>query len=245
MKLATPVEEIADGSTGQSSTGGRWFRFSFDGREGTIVLNGLETVMDRAWRRDHPERAEEKLDRPAYGQRLAAALLEMARDALAGRSADDSSADDAADAADGPDGPTPDGPPPTTPKRGKPVRAVPEIIIVIGYEKMFRDAEAAGICTTIDGVPLPVDVVRKMLVDAKIYPLVLGGDGEVLDFGRSRRFFSTAQKKAAAAATCPAASPTATAPSATPTTTTAPRTAKADPPTSPTKYPPARNATTN
>jgi len=72
LRLATPVEEIADGSTGQSSTGGRWFRFSFDGREGTIVLNGLETVMDRAWRRDHPERAEEKLDRPPYGQRLAA-----------------------------------------------------------------------------------------------------------------------------------------------------------------------------
>ena len=26
----------------------------------------------------------------------------------------------------------------------------------------------------------------------------MGGDGEILDFGRSRRFFSTAQKKAAA-----------------------------------------------
>jgi hypothetical protein len=75
---------------------------------------------------------------------------------------------------------------------------VPEIIIVIGYEKMYGDAEAAGICTTIDGVPLPVDVVRKMLVDAKIYPIVLGGDGEILDFGRSRRYFTTAQKMAAA-----------------------------------------------
>jgi len=94
-------------------------------------------------------------------------------------------------------GPGPDGPPPS-PKRGKAIRAVPEIIIVIGYEKMYGDAEAAGICTTIDGVPLPVDVVRKMLVDANIYPLVLGGDGEVLDFGRSRRFFSAAQRKAAA-----------------------------------------------
>jgi HNH endonuclease len=38
-----------------------------------------------------------------------------------------------------------------------------------------------------------------MLVDANIYPLVVDGDGEVLDFGRSRRFFSTAQRKAAAA----------------------------------------------
>jgi hypothetical protein len=71
-------------------------------------------------------------------------------------------------------------------------------MIVITKEKMFDDAEAAGICTTIDGVPLPVETVRKLLVDAKIYPVVLGGDGEILDFGRSRRYFTTAQKKAAA-----------------------------------------------
>jgi len=199
LQMATPVDETADGATDVSSSGGRWFRFSFGAVEGTIVLNGLETVMDRAWRRDHPERAEEKLDRPSYGQRLAGALLEMARDALAGRSADDPTDDeptDDTDAAASPDGP--ERPPPPEPKRGKAIPARPSLIIVIGYEKMYGDAEAAGICTTIDGVPLPVDVVRKMLVDANIYPLVLGGDGEVLDFGRSRRFFSAAQRKAAA-----------------------------------------------
>src|SRR5207248_1539449 len=99
-----------------------------------------------------------------------------------------------------PDTPTPDGPAPQgqAPAAGRPVRALPEIIIVITYDKMFADADAAGICTTIDGVPLPVATVRQLLVDAKIYPLVLGGDGEILDFGRSRRFFSAAQKKATA-----------------------------------------------
>ena len=132
------------------------------------------------------------------GRGLAAALLEMARDALAGQTpttgAPPTGTDDDASAANG------DAPPTSPP--AKPavnvVRAQPEIIIVITYDKLFRDAQAAGICTTIDGVALPVETVRKLLVDAKIYPIVLGGDGEVLDFGRSRRFFNTAQKSAAA-----------------------------------------------
>ena len=62
QRAALPVEEVGDASTGIGSSGGRWFRFGYDGHEGTIVLNGLEAVMDRAWRRDHPERADEKLD---------------------------------------------------------------------------------------------------------------------------------------------------------------------------------------
>jgi hypothetical protein len=60
QRVARPVTETADASTGISKTGGRWFRFSFDGHEGTIVLNGLEAVMDRQWRAAHPERADEK-----------------------------------------------------------------------------------------------------------------------------------------------------------------------------------------
>ena len=144
--------------------------------------------MDRQWRAAHPDRADEKLERPPYGQRLAAAFLEMCRDALAGQPADPSTT-----TADG----APDGDAAPAPTKA-PQRAEPEIMIVITKEKMFDDAEAAGICTTIDGVPLPVEMVRKLLVDAKIYPVVLGGDGEILDFGRARRFFTSAQKKAAA-----------------------------------------------
>jgi hypothetical protein len=193
QRVARPVAEVAEGSTGTTKTGGRWFQFRFDGLEGTVVLNGLEAVMDRAWRRDHPDRAEEKLDRPNYSQRLAAALLEMALAANAGHTAPIDHAD--GDAADG-DAPG-DGTAPV-PVVKVPPRPQADVMVVITKEKMFDDAEAAGICTTIDGVPLPVETVRKLLVDAKIYPVVLGGDGEVLDFGRGRRFFSSAQKKAAA-----------------------------------------------
>jgi hypothetical protein len=54
QREAIPVTEVGDGSTGITNTGGRWFRFRYDGLDGTIVLNGLEATMDRAWRRDHP-----------------------------------------------------------------------------------------------------------------------------------------------------------------------------------------------
>jgi hypothetical protein len=213
QREAIPVEVVGDSSTGTNmGTGGRWFRFGYDGHEGTIVLNGLERAMDRAWRRDHPERAEEKLDRPLYGQRMAAALLEMARREMAGYTGhrppsgqplDGDTADGDTTDVDTTDVDTTDAAPAASgiPAGWTPGKAIPAevaIMIVISYEKMYGDAEAAGICTTIDGVPLPVETVRKLLVDAKIYPVVLGGDGEILDFGRSRRFFSAAQKNAAA-----------------------------------------------
>ena len=44
------MEETADASTGTSDRGGRWFRFGYNAHEGTIVLNGLEAVIDQQWR---------------------------------------------------------------------------------------------------------------------------------------------------------------------------------------------------
>ncbi|MFT4124288.1 MAG: DUF222 domain-containing protein [Microbacteriaceae bacterium] len=53
----------------------------------------------------------------------------------------------------------------------------------------------------IAGVDEPVcaRTVRRLAAEAEIIPIVLGGDGEVLDAGRSRRFFSRAQHRAMAA----------------------------------------------
>jgi hypothetical protein len=51
---------------------------------------------------------------------------------------------------------------------------------------------------TIDGVNQPVSAgtVRRMAADAQVIPCVLGGDSEILDWGRARRLFSVAQKLA-------------------------------------------------
>ncbi|KRA25689.1 hypothetical protein ASD65_15610 [Microbacterium sp. Root61] len=51
---------------------------------------------------------------------------------------------------------------------------------------------------TIDGVAAPVSAAtaRRMAAGGGVIPCVLGGDSEVLDFGRTRRLFSAAQRLA-------------------------------------------------
>ncbi|MEG9249012.1 DUF222 domain-containing protein [Arthrobacter sp. Soc17.1.1.1] len=46
------------------------------------------------------------------------------------------------------------------------------------------------------GGPMSASVVRKMACDADIIPIVLGGQGEILDAGRARRLFGVAQRRA-------------------------------------------------
>jgi hypothetical protein len=78
-----------------------------------------------------------------------------------------------------------------------PTPRVPELIVLIDWDTL-RDGvrNAGGICELSDGTPLPVATVRQMACDADIIPVVLGGKGEVLDVGRSRRLATPAQRTA-------------------------------------------------
>ena len=51
---------------------------------------------------------------------------------------------------------------------------------------------------TIDGIDQPVSIatVRRMAADGGVIPLVLGGDSEVLDWGRRKRLFTRSQRLA-------------------------------------------------
>ena len=53
---------------------------------------------------------------------------------------------------------------------------------------------------TIDGIdqPLPAAAVRRLACDLAVIPAVLGGDSEILDWGREKRGFTRAQKLALA-----------------------------------------------
>ena len=73
---------------------------------------------------------------------------------------------------------------------------VPEIGVLVDYRTLVGGLHANSVCETIDGVPLPVSTVRRMCCDANIIPAVLGGDGEVLDVGRSERTANRAQRRA-------------------------------------------------
>ncbi|CAN5830678.1 hypothetical protein BH24ACT5_BH24ACT5_25900 [soil metagenome] len=81
-------------------------------------------------------------------------------------------------------------------------RRVPEVSVLIDWATLVRDAD--GVCETSNGEHLPVSMVRRWCCDAEILPIVLGGDGEVLDAGRSTRLANRQQRRALRAmyATC-------------------------------------------
>ena len=58
----------------------------------------------------------------------------------------------------------------------------------------------SGGTAQIDGIDAGISATtaRILAADANIIPVVLGGAGEVLDLGRSRRLFSTVQRQALA-----------------------------------------------
>jgi hypothetical protein len=53
-----------------------------------------------------------------------------------------------------------------------------------------------GVGAIVGGEPLSATAIRRLACTANIIPVVLGGNGEILDLGRSRRLYSPAQRKA-------------------------------------------------
>lgn len=75
--------------------------------------------------------------------------------------------------------------------------AVVDAGVIIDWETLESGKLGAGsTCELTDGTALPVETVRRMLCEANIYPIVLGGDGVVLDLGRDRRIASREQRRA-------------------------------------------------
>ncbi len=65
--------------------------------------------------------------------------------------------------------------------------------------RMELSALADGVgAATLDGIdqPLPAAAVRRLAVEAQLIPCVLGGESEILDWGRAKRLFTPAQKLA-------------------------------------------------
>lgn len=81
---------------------------------------------------------------------------------------------------------------------------VPSVSVLIDHETLLAGLHAASICEYADGNALDVATARQLACEADILPVVLGGAGQPLDVGRSRRLASAAQRLALAAvhATC-------------------------------------------
>jgi hypothetical protein len=79
-------------------------------------------------------------------------------------------------------------------ERGKTNRTT--LVLTMGWEDL-RDR--AGAATTLGGLDagthLAPETVRRLCCDGSVIPVVLGGDGAVLDWGLERRFFTPAQTR--------------------------------------------------
>ena len=76
------------------------------------------------------------------------------------------------------------------------VPTAPSATVVI---RMDLEALEGGLgVATIDGLaqPVPAGAIRRMAADQQVIPCVLGGESEILDWGRARRLFTVAQKLA-------------------------------------------------
>ncbi|NYF98128.1 HNH endonuclease signature motif containing protein [Janibacter cremeus] len=69
-----------------------------------------------------------------------------------------------------------------------------QLMVTIGLDDLRSGTNGAGVTTT--GEVLAPATVRKLACDAGIIPVILGSDGEVLDLGRTARFFTPGQRKA-------------------------------------------------
>ncbi|MGH3459195.1 DUF222 domain-containing protein [Aeromicrobium sp.] len=70
------------------------------------------------------------------------------------------------------------------------------LVVTTDFETLKRDVERAG--TDSHGTRIDPGTIRRLVCDAGVLPVVLGGDGKVLDVGRQKRLFTTTQRVALA-----------------------------------------------
>ena len=69
------------------------------------------------------------------------------------------------------------------------------VVVTVDHDKLRQDLATAGLTT---GTPVTASEARRLACGAGILPAVLDGQSQPLDLGRTRRLFSSAQRKALA-----------------------------------------------
>ncbi|MFL4474424.1 HNH endonuclease [Paeniglutamicibacter sp. MACA_103] len=75
---------------------------------------------------------------------------------------------------------------PRTPAKGATGLPTSKLFVYINLETLTGMARGAG--WTAHGLEIPLSELRKRLAEFSFIPIVLGGDGEILDYGRERRY---------------------------------------------------------
>lgn len=66
----------------------------------------------------------------------------------------------------------------------KPMR--PTLVVICSEDSLRGRLDNAGLGYTLDGQPVPAAELRRLACNADICPAVMGGAGQILDFGRNR-----------------------------------------------------------
>ena len=69
------------------------------------------------------------------------------------------------------------------------------VVVTVDHDKLQQDLATAGLTT---GTPVTASEARRLACGAGILPAVLDGQSQPLDLGRTRRLFTSAQRKALA-----------------------------------------------
>ena len=164
----------------------RWARFSTtfagmvhlegmldpeSGRTLLIAVEAMMTVSRPPVDGDPPDWGDADSDIRTVGQRRADALVDLARCALADGDLPDHGGDR------------------------------PQVLVTIDYDALAAQLAAPDPTGTLNGplrpIPITPETARRLACDADLIPAVLGGDGTILDIGRSQRSWTTAQRRAA------------------------------------------------
>lgn len=78
--------------------------------------------------------------------------------------------------------------------RGASATIVPSVVVTMTLNQLMHLSTAYGVTT--HGIKIEAGELRQLLVRAKVLPHVLGGQSQILDAGRSRRFHSDAMRTA-------------------------------------------------
>ncbi len=69
-----------------------------------------------------------------------------------------------------------------------------EVGVLIDYQTLTSGRHDGSVCEYSDGTSIPVEAARRHACNAKIIPVVLGGDSQPLDVGRARRLATPTQR---------------------------------------------------
>jgi hypothetical protein len=71
-----------------------------------------------------------------------------------------------------------------------------ELVVLIDLDTLRTGLHDTSVCETFDAQPLPPATVRRLACEADIIPIVLDGDGRVVDVGRAKRLATADQRRA-------------------------------------------------